>query len=154
LAPAHRDLSSTELWLESLERSQRRRELSELARKHVARQKSASLAVSAAMAATPIAPTFSAFGGGGKASAKKSHQRLLKEQKRDGGTRVLLERGMTSAAVAEVQQELGIAVDGIFGPITEAAVERFQKKHDLPATGRVADCRPPAGWLIAGQASP
>lgn len=136
MAPAHRDLSSTELWLESLERSQRRRELSELARKHVARQKSASLAVTAAMAATPIAPTFSAFGGG-KASAKKSHQRLLKETKRDGGTRVLLERGMNSAAVAQVQEELGIAEDGIFGPVTERAVKRFQKKHDLPANGKV-----------------
>src|SRR5918997_1694449 len=107
LAPATRDLASTDLWHESLERSQRRRELSELARKHQSRQKSASLAVTAAMATTPIAPTFKSFGGDGPKRASASHTRILEE--RDEGTRVLLERGMSSAAVVEVQEELKIA---------------------------------------------
>ena len=135
MAVSPRDLSSTQLWHESLERSQRRRELSELARKHQSRQKSASLAVTAAMATTPIAPTFKTFGGDGPQSASASHTRILEE--RDDGTRVLLERGMSSAAVVEVQQELKVAEDGIFGPITERAVKRYQAKHGLPPTGKV-----------------
>ncbi len=135
MAPAHRDLSSTDLWHTSLERSQRRRELSELARKHESRKKSASLAVTAAMATTPIAPTFTTFGGGGDGRASASHTRVLED--RDDGTRVLLERGMSSAAVIEVQEELKIAEDGIYGPITERAVKRFQAKHGLKPTGTV-----------------
>ncbi|MDQ3936536.1 MAG: peptidoglycan-binding protein, partial [Actinomycetota bacterium] len=123
------------MWHESLERSRRRRELSEIARKHQSRQKSASLAVTAAMATTPIAPTFSAFKGGGPAKASSSHSRVLED--RDDGKRILLERGMTSAAVVELQERLKIAEDGIFGPITERAVKRFQKKHGLRPTGKV-----------------
>ena len=135
MTPAYRDLASTDLWHDSLERSQRRRELSEIARKHESRKKSASLAVTAAMATTPIAPTFTTFGGDGNGKASASHTRVLED--RDDGTRVLLERGMSSAAVIEVQEELKIAEDGIYGPITERAVKRFQAKHGLPPTGKV-----------------
>ena len=135
MAPGTRDLSSTELWHDSLERSQRRRELSELARKHESRKKSASLAVTAAMATTPVAPTFTTFGGDGPSRASASHTRIL--EKRDDAKRVLLERGMSSAAVIEVQEELKIAQDGVFGPVTERAVKRFQAKHGLPPTGKI-----------------
>ena len=137
MAPAHRDLSSTELWHESLERSQRRRELSELARKHQSRQKSASLAVTAAMATTPIAPSLSAFKGKGPKRVTASAQNLQLEQKENGGKRVLLERGMSNSAVAQVQEELKVPVDGIFGPVTELAVEQFQKRKKIPVTGAV-----------------
>jgi peptidoglycan hydrolase-like protein with peptidoglycan-binding domain len=137
LAPAQRDLSSTDLWHESLERSKRRRELSELARKHQSRQKSASLAVTAAMATTPIAPSLSAFKTKSVKRASTSSYNLQLEKKENGGTRVLLERGMENSAVAQVQEELKIAVDGVFGPVTELAVERFQKRKGLPVNGKV-----------------
>jgi hypothetical protein len=137
LAPAQRDLSSTDLWYQSLERSQRRRELSELARKHQSRQKSASLAVTAAMATTPIAPTLNAFKGKGPAKATTSSLNLRLEEKTNGGERVLLERGMTNTAVAQVQDELKIVEDGVFGPVTELAVEQFQRRHHLTANGKV-----------------
>ena len=137
MAPAQRDLSSTDLWSDSLERSKRRRELSELARKHQSRQKSASLAVSAAMATTPIAPTLTAFKGKGPKVASTSSHNLRIEQKENGGARVLLERGDTNTAVAQVQDQLEIAEDGIFGPVTELAVEQFQKRHELPVNGKV-----------------
>ncbi|MEA2472485.1 MAG: hypothetical protein QOE06_400 [Thermoleophilaceae bacterium] len=137
LAPAHRDLSSTDLWSDSLERSIRRRELSELARKHQSRQKGASIAVTAAMATTPIAPTFSALKGKGPSKASISSHNLRLEQKENGGARVLLERGMTNTAVAQVQKELKIAEDGVFGAVTELAVESFQRRHHLPTNGKV-----------------
>ena len=137
LTPAQRDLSSTDLWHESLERSKRRRELSELARKHQSRQKSASIAVTAAMATTPIAPTLSAFKGKAAKRTSISAHNLQLEQKENGGKRVLLERGMRNSAVAQVQEELKIAVDGVFGPVTELAVERFQKREGLPVNGKV-----------------
>jgi hypothetical protein len=138
LAPATRDLSSTDLWHDSLERSKRRRELSELARKHQSRQKGASLAVTAAMATTPIAPTLTALSKGkSPKSASTSAHNLQLENKENGGARVLLERGDTNTAVAQVQEELDIAEDGIFGPVTELSVEQFQKRKKLPVNGTV-----------------
>ena len=50
-----RDLASPELWQRSLERSRRRRVLAEDARKEIARRKTASFAVTAAMAAAMLA---------------------------------------------------------------------------------------------------
>src|SRR3712207_3258564 len=137
VAPAQRDLSSTDLWHESLERSRRRRELSEIVRKHQSRQKGASLAVTAAMATTPIAPTFTAFKGKAPKKTSLSTHNLQLEQKENGGARVLLERGDRNTAVAQVQEELKVPVDGIFGPVTELAVEQFQKRNGLPANGTV-----------------
>jgi hypothetical protein len=137
LAPAQRDLSSTDLWHESLERSRRRRELSELARKHQSRQKGASLAVTAAMATTPIAPTLTAFKGKAPKKTSLSAHNLRLEKKENGGARVLLERGDRNTAVAQVQEELKVPVDGIFGPVTELAIEQFQKRAGLPVNGKI-----------------
>ncbi len=56
-AITNRDLASIEIWNQSLVRSQRRRELAAAARKDISRKKSASLAISAAMAASPVWPS-------------------------------------------------------------------------------------------------
>jgi hypothetical protein len=53
-----------------------------------------------------------------------------------------LRRGARGAAVATVQSLLGrhgipVAVDGDFGPLTDAAVRRFQASHGLVADGIV-----------------
>ena len=45
--------------------------------------------------------------------------------------------GDTGEAVAAVQRQVGVDDDGIFGPITQGAVEGFQKRYGLPVTGRV-----------------
>src|SRR4051812_11923797 len=49
----------------------------------------------------------------------------------------LLSEGDTGAAVAAVQRRVGVDDDGIFGPITRAAVARFQQRWGLPVTGEV-----------------
>lgn len=48
-----------------------------------------------------------------------------------------LKLGSTGANVKRVQAMVGVATDGRFGPVTEAAVRRWQTAHDLEADGIV-----------------
>jgi peptidoglycan hydrolase-like protein with peptidoglycan-binding domain len=48
-----------------------------------------------------------------------------------------LARGAVGNSVKEIQQTLGIPVDGFFGPRTEQAVKAFQIAHSLDADGVV-----------------
>jgi hypothetical protein len=50
---------------------------------------------------------------------------------------VIVKRGDRGSAVRAIQQELGILADGVFGPVTERAVMRFQSRHDLVPDGIV-----------------
>jgi peptidoglycan hydrolase-like protein with peptidoglycan-binding domain len=52
-------------------------------------------------------------------------------------TCAVLAQGSTGPAVAVLQQAIGVAVDGQFGPQTAAAVSALQKKKQLTATGKV-----------------
>jgi peptidoglycan hydrolase-like protein with peptidoglycan-binding domain len=51
--------------------------------------------------------------------------------------RPTLRRPATGEEVKLVQEKLAVAVDGIFGPITEAAVRAFQRDNDLVPDGIV-----------------
>jgi peptidoglycan hydrolase-like protein with peptidoglycan-binding domain len=128
-----RDLASVELWQDSLVRSRRRRVLAEGARKDIARRKTASLAVSAAVVAAPAWPGAVAAAGLTKERTTKLARKLDRRQI----DRVLLQRGDWTPAVAELQRALGIPDDGIFGPQTEAAVIAFQERSGLDPTGEV-----------------
>ena len=44
---------------------------------------------------------------------------------------------MTGQDVAAVQEHLGVVPDGIYGPLTESAVVRWQSRHSLDADGIV-----------------
>lgn len=46
-----------------------------------------------------------------------------------------LKRGSKGPDVKALQNKLGLKQDGIFGPATEKAVERFQLERNLPVTG-------------------
>lgn len=48
-----------------------------------------------------------------------------------------LKNGSKGASVKKVQEGLGIASDGVFGPGTEKAVKAFQTKEKIPVTGIV-----------------
>jgi peptidoglycan hydrolase-like protein with peptidoglycan-binding domain len=50
---------------------------------------------------------------------------------------VVVKRGDRGSAVRQIQEQLGIAADGVFGAQTERAVKRFQRRHDLVADGIV-----------------
>jgi len=56
------------------------------------------------------------------------------------------EKGMASKPVRRLQLALGVSDDGIFGPITEAAVRHFQAAHGLTVDGIVG----PDTWAALG----
>ncbi len=83
----------------------------------------ASLVAAAALlaAAVPaLADPGASASGGGSASSE-----------------VIVKRGDRGSAVRAIQSELGITADGVFGPDTERAVKRFQRRHDLVPDGIV-----------------
>jgi hypothetical protein len=104
------------------------------ARKNQARKKTASYAVSAAVAASPMWPSVTATA---QDLSKEDAGKLAHKLKHTGAERVLLAYGDTDSAVAELQRALKIPADGIFGPQTRAAVKAFQKAHGLLPTGKV-----------------
>ena len=137
LAPApgaalHRDLSSFEIWDLSLARSRRRRELAERHRKAAPKTKGTAAAMSAALLVSPALPVASAGAqsdGSGPAAAPPNPSPDL------GG--VIVKRGDVGGTVAEVQRQVGVDDDGIFGAITELAVGDFQSRSGLQRTGVV-----------------
>ncbi len=126
-----------ELWERSLRRSQHRREITELARKRAARRKGAALAVSASMAAGPAAAPFAALASSGGRRSVRRRRGAARSAIAMPVRRPWSRYGDTGAAVAAVQRQVGVDDDGIFGPITAGAVQRFQKRYGLPVTGRV-----------------
>jgi peptidoglycan hydrolase-like protein with peptidoglycan-binding domain len=52
-------------------------------------------------------------------------------------TSILLRRGSTGSSVVRLQRILHVSSTGYYGPLTAAAVLRWQQAHRLPATGSV-----------------
>lgn len=61
-----------------------------------------------------------------------------------------LQRGSKGKQVKEVQEALGITIDGDFGPKTEAAVRKFQAENDLHVDGIVG----PATYKVITASAP
>src|SRR3954451_11324881 len=136
-----RDLAAAELWDQSLARSRQRRRLEQASRSHRQRRKGTSLAVGAAVLAAPVVPAFA--GSSGRASGSSPSGATLDTSSvaaATGGRTQLLSFGDAGPAVAAVQARVGTAADGIFGPLTRAAVARFQRSHRLSPSG-VVDAR-------------
>jgi murein DD-endopeptidase MepM/ murein hydrolase activator NlpD len=138
-----RDLAAGELWEQSLERSRQRRRLERASRSHRQRRKGTSLAVGAAMLASPVMPAFAGSAGKGGSRSSGSGAPALDTSSLSaatGGRTELLRFGDVGPAVAAIQRQVGVDDDGIFGPITQAGVQRFQRAHGLALTG-IVDAR-------------
>jgi peptidoglycan DL-endopeptidase CwlO len=120
--PGDRDLVQLHYWEASLERSRRRRLVRRQPRVLAGSRARISLALTTAAISGPAAGVASADVAGARTAVLGS---------------VDLSRGSRGPAVRELQRELGITPDGIFGTQTQAAVLRFQRAHHVPATGLV-----------------
>jgi N-acetylmuramoyl-L-alanine amidase/Putative peptidoglycan binding domain len=62
----------------------------------------------------------------------------------DDANRPTLSRGSRGQAVKDVQKKLQVAIDGVFGPGTEAAVRQFQRNNGVVPDGIVG----PKTWAL------
>jgi murein DD-endopeptidase MepM/ murein hydrolase activator NlpD len=100
------------------------------------------VAMSASMAGGPVlAPAVAAAEGGHGATSSGVD---VTAGVRAGSSKVVLELGNQGALVAAAQRRLNevlpfshLAVDGIFGPLTQSAVLDFQRRHGLVADGKL-----------------
>ena len=64
---------------------------------------------------------------------------------------ILLDNGFLGAAAVRLGNPSGVAIDGIFGPVTESAVRDLQQRYNLPVTGQMD----PLTWEVLDmQANP
>ncbi len=132
-----RDLSDPELWARSQSRAVHRREIAALSRKHAARRKGATLAVTASMAAGPTVLPLAALASSGSGSRSVATASAPARSSIHLPSGALVSEGDTGAVVVAIQRQVGVDDDGIFGPITRGAVEQFQSRWGLAVTGEV-----------------
>ena len=134
---AHRDLATPEPWARSLERSQRRRALVPKARRENRRRKHVSAALATAVVAGPATPLAAAQVTSGDLSAAVAAESPANRaiEIREGG--LPLQVGSQGDLVTQVQRELHVDEDGIFGVQTDAAVRSYQQAKGLDVDGIV-----------------
>ncbi len=128
-ASARRDLAATEPWELSLGRSRARRRAAEL--RFVPTGSRAKRISLGALAALSAGPTASLATGGSALAATGAGPATTSENS------ITIDSESHGRQVELVQQALGIAVDGVYGSETEAAVRAFQSKHGLAVDGIV-----------------
>jgi peptidoglycan hydrolase-like protein with peptidoglycan-binding domain len=127
-AAAARDLAATEPWDLSLGRSRARRRAEELRFVPAGtRAKRISLGALVALTAGPAAGLAEASGPVSSAAGPPTTTEHS----------IVLVEGSEGRQVELLQQALGISVDGMFGPETEEAVQRFQASKGLTVDGIV-----------------
>ncbi|HEY7932653.1 MAG TPA: peptidoglycan-binding protein [Solirubrobacteraceae bacterium] len=130
LAHASRDLAQTEPWELSLGRSRTRRRASQLRFVPTStRAKRLSLGTLIALAAGPAGALSETTAVSSASSGPTAEPPTTTEHT------VVLNEGSEGRQVRLLQQALGINVDGIYGPQTEAAVRAFQASHGLSVDG-------------------
>jgi murein DD-endopeptidase MepM/ murein hydrolase activator NlpD len=133
---AHRDLAAPQLWIRSLERSRKRRELLPKARRENNRRKHMSAALATAVVAGPGAPLAAAQVSGDLSAAVAAESPANRAiEIREGG--LPLQVGSQGELVAHVQRALHVTADGVFGPQTDAAVRSYQQSAGLEVDGIV-----------------
>jgi Meckel syndrome type 1 protein len=140
MTTSHRDLGLVEPWQRSLERSLHRRQMIPRVRRAVARRRRASAALSALMVAGPTGSAFAAAGSGSAGDLSQASPATRAIGPAPAAT--MFKLGSHGDAVREIQAQLDISADGIFGPITHRAVTDFQVRNGLEVDGVVG----PATW--------
>jgi murein DD-endopeptidase MepM/ murein hydrolase activator NlpD len=140
----HRDLALVDPWQRSLDRSLHRRAITPEIRRSLARRKRASVALSTLMVAGPTGSLLAAAGFGIGSRGVDVAQASPASRAIDNGAApaMAFKLGSRGDAVSEIQRQLGVPVDGHFGPVTQAAVTDFQSRNDLDVDGVVG----PATW--------
>jgi peptidoglycan hydrolase-like protein with peptidoglycan-binding domain len=126
---ARRDLAAAEPWELSLGRSRARRRAAEL--RFVPSGSRAKRISLGALAALTAGPTASLLSSGQATAATGAEPATTTEHTISIGSE------SQGRQVELVQRALGIAVDGVYGPETEAAVRSFQAAHGLGVDGIV-----------------
>jgi peptidoglycan hydrolase-like protein with peptidoglycan-binding domain len=129
LTADRRDLAVTEPWDLSLGRSRARRRAAEL--RFVPTGTRAKRLSLGALAALTVGPTASLAEGGTAVAATSSEPATTTEHT------ISLSSESQGRQVEMLQEALGIGVDGIYGPQTEAAVRSFQSSKGLTVDGIV-----------------
>ncbi len=128
---AARDLADRDTWELSLGRSRARRRAAQLRFvPNSTRARRASLGALIAVAAAPAAGLLESSGSPSLAFAAGSPEPATSSQHY-----ITLRAGSEGRQVSLLQQALGLQVDGVYGPETEAAVRRFQASRGLTADG-------------------
>ena len=136
MTKAHRDLAAPELWIRSLERSRRRRELLPKARREQNRRKHISAVLATAVVGGPSVPVAAAQVSGDLSAAVAAESPANRAiEVREGG--LPLQLGSQGELVAHVQRALRITADGVFGVQTDAAVRGYQRSAGLEVDGIV-----------------
>jgi len=120
-----------------MERSLRRRAITPQIRKRLNRRRRASAALTTLMVAGPAGQVLAATGAGSAPAPGGPAPAPATPALDTGAFGLMLKSGSTGAAVAAVQERLGVAADGVFGPVTEAAVRDFQLRNALDVDGVV-----------------
>jgi peptidoglycan hydrolase-like protein with peptidoglycan-binding domain len=131
---AARDLTEREPWDLSLGRSRARRRAAQLRFVPASsRAKRLSLGALVALTAAPAAALLDSGGGVAVAGAAPAELDPITTTTHH----ITLSAGSEGRQVRLLQRALGIAVDGVYGPETEAAVRRFQATRGLTVDGIV-----------------
>ncbi len=112
----HRDLACEELWAQSLARSRARREAA-------AAGSGVRLPVRSLSVAAVVAVSGGTVAGVAALEASSAEQAVAAVVKSRGSD------------VRQLQRVLGVGADGVFGPVTERALKRWQRSHGLVADG-------------------
>jgi peptidoglycan hydrolase-like protein with peptidoglycan-binding domain len=143
--PSPRNLADSEPWDLSALRSRTRRRAAEM--QFVPSSKRARRVSLGTLVALAAGPAVGLADTGGGSHHRNASPPPPPEPPTTTEHHIRLQQGSEGRQVSILQHKLGIAVDGVYGPQTEAAVRAFQQREGLPVDGAVG---PQTSAALAG----